>query len=43
MPWTQLLLCDWRVPSGGGFGVGGDECAARDDRERWCGVEERGR
>ncbi len=30
----------------GGFrragGLGGDECAARDGRERWCGVEERG-
>ncbi len=28
---------------GRGVWVGGDDCAAKEGRERWCGVEERGR
>jgi hypothetical protein len=49
--WKNALTCRevscccviWRVPSGGGFGVGGDDCAVKVGIARQCGVEERGR
>jgi surface protein len=44
--WKNALTCRevscycviWRGPSGGGFGVGGADCAVKDGREMvvWC-------